>query len=134
MINVQSSNETQSWWGEMISLRFNLPSWIVSESDLDLRKKSFKRWPTEKKKLHTHIYSAVSMLSIVIKIDFQFASIYIYIYIYIVINRQYSSVWLDTQDTRSRDRNPSNFTLDKVSDHSANKRITLTKGIFKVFM
>ena len=44
--------------------------------------------------------------------------IYIYIYIYIVIHRQTvsfyqnSSVWLDTQDARSRDRNPSNFTLD----------------------
>ena len=41
--------------------------------------------------------------------------IYIYIYIYIVIHRQTvsfyqnSSVWLDTQDARSRDRNPSNF-------------------------
>ena len=39
-------------------------------------------------------------------------------YIYIVIHRQAvsfyqnSSVWLDTQDARSRDRNPSNFTLD----------------------
>ena len=45
-------------------------------------------------------------------------SLYIYIYIYIVIHRQTvsfyqnSSVWLDTQDARSRDRNPSNFTLD----------------------
>ena len=42
----------------------------------------------------------------------------IYIYIYIVIHRQSvsfyqnSSVWLDTQDARSRDRNASNFTLD----------------------
>ena len=42
----------------------------------------------------------------------------IYIYIYIVIHRQTvsfyqnSSVWLDTQDARSRDRNPSNFMLD----------------------
>ena len=40
------------------------------------------------------------------------------LYIYIVIHRQTvsfyqnSSVWLDTQDARSRDRNPSNFTLD----------------------
>ena len=55
---------------------------------------------------------------------------YIYIYIYIVIHRQtvsfyqHSSVWLDTQDARSRDRNPSNFTLDYVSDHSATKRTT----------
>ena len=45
-------------------------------------------------------------------------------YIYIVIHRQTvsfyqnSSVWLDTQDARSRDRNPSNFTLDCDSDHS----------------
>ena len=44
--------------------------------------------------------------------------IYIYIYIYIVIHRQTvsfyqnSSVWLDPQDARSRDRNPSNFTID----------------------
>ena len=44
--------------------------------------------------------------------------IIIYIYIYIVIHRQTvslyqnSSVWLDTQDARSRDRNPANFTLD----------------------
>ena len=43
---------------------------------------------------------------------------YIYIYIYIVIHRQTvlfyqnSSVWLDTQDARSRDRNPSNIMLD----------------------
>ena len=42
----------------------------------------------------------------------------IYIYIYIVIHRQTvsfyqnSSVWLDPQDARSRDRNPSNFTID----------------------
>ena len=59
-----------------------------------------------------------------------------YIYIYIVIHRQTvsfyqnSSVWLDTQDARSRDRNPSNFTLDCVSDHSSTKRTTLAKGIF----
>ena len=45
-------------------------------------------------------------------------NIYIYIYIYIVIHRQTVSfyqnslVWLDTQDARGRDRNPSNFTLD----------------------
>ena len=44
--------------------------------------------------------------------------IYIYIYIYVVIHRQTvsfyqnSSVWLDMQDARSRDRNPSHFTLD----------------------
>ena len=64
----------------------------------------------------------------------------IYIYIYIVIHRQTvlfyqnSSVWLDTQDTRSRDRNPSNFTLDWVSDHSATKRTTLAKGILRYFI
>ena len=62
-------------------------------------------------------------------------NIFIYIYIYIVIHRQTvsfyqnSSVWLDTQDARSRDRNPSNFTLDCVSDHSSTKRTTLAKGI-----
>ena len=43
---------------------------------------------------------------------------YLHIYIYIVIHRQTvsfyqnSSVWLDPQDARSRDRNPSNFTID----------------------
>ena len=53
-----------------------------------------------------------------------FLYIYIYIYIYnIVIHRQTvsfyqnSSVWLDTQDARSRDRNPSNFTLDLSFKH-----------------
>ena len=62
------------------------------------------------------------------------------LYIHIAILRQTvlfnqnSSVWLDTQDARSRDRNPSKFTLDEVSDHSANKWTTLAKGIFKVFM
>ena len=61
------------------------------------------------------------------------------IYIYIVNHRQTasfyqnSSVWLDTQDARSRDRNPSNFTLDCVSDHSSTKRTTLTKGILRYF-
>ena len=59
----------------------------------------------------------------------------IYIYIYIVIHRQTvsfyqnSSVWLETLDARSRDRNPSNFTLDCVSDNSSTKRTTLAKGI-----
>ena len=54
--------------------------------------------------------------------------IYIYIYIYIVIHRQTvsfyqnSSVWLDTQDARSWDRNPSNFTLYCISDHLSTKR------------
>ena len=65
--------------------------------------------------------------------------IYIYIYTYIVIHRQTvsfnqnSSVWLDTQDARSRDRNPSNFTLVCVSDHSATNRTTLAKGILRYF-
>ena len=60
--------------------------------------------------------------------------------IYIVIHRQTvsfyqnSSVWLDTLDARSRDQNPSNFTLDEVWDSSANKCTTLAKGILKVFM
>ena len=63
----------------------------------------------------------------------------IYIYIYRVIHRQTvsfyqnSSVWLDTQDARSWDRNPSNFMLDCISDHSATKRTTLTKGILRYF-
>ena len=64
--------------------------------------------------------------------------IYIYIYIYIVIHRQISfyqnsSVWLDTQDARSRDRNPSNFTLNCDTDHSSTKRTTLAKGILRYF-
>ena len=62
--------------------------------------------------------------------------VYIYIYIYIVIHRQTvsfyqnSSVWLDTQDARSRDRN---FMVDCVSDHSSTKRTTLAKGILRYF-
>ena len=64
---------------------------------------------------------------------------YICVCIYIVIHRQTvsfyqnSSVWLDTQDARSRDRNTSNFTLDLVSDLSATKRTTLAKGILRYF-
>ena len=60
-------------------------------------------------------------------------------YIYIFIHRQTvsfypnSSVWQDTQDARSRDRNPSNFTLYCVSDHSSTKRATLAKGILRYF-
>ena len=63
----------------------------------------------------------------------------VYIYIYIIIHRQTvsfdqnSSVWLDTQDARSGDRNPSNFTLDCVSDYSSTKRTTLAKGILRYF-
>ena len=62
-----------------------------------------------------------------------------YIYIYSVIHRQTvsfyqnSSVWLDTQDPRSWDRNPSNFTLDCVSDHSSTKQTTLAKRILRYF-
>ena len=44
---------------------------------------------------------------------------------------QNSSVWLDTLDDRSRDRNPPNFTLDEVSDLSVTKRNTLAKGILR---
>ena len=50
--------------------------------------------------------------------------IYIFIYIYIFIHRQAvslyhnTSVWLDTQDASSWDRNPPNFTLDMVSHRS----------------
>ena len=39
-------------------------------------------------------------------------SVHIVIHRQIVSFYQNSSVWLDTQDARSRDRNPSNFTLD----------------------
>ena len=66
--------------------------------------------------------------------------LYIYIYIYIVIHRQTvsfyknSSVWLDTQEARSRDQNSSNFTLDCVSDLSATKQTTLAKGILRYFI
>ena len=58
-----------------------------------------------------------------------------HIYIYIYCHPQTDCFVLSelfTLDARSRDRNPSNFTLDLVSDHSANKRSTLAKGIFKV--
>ena len=38
---------------------------------------------------------------------------HIYIYIYMLSSTdQNSSVWLDPQDAQSRDRNPSNFTID----------------------
>ena len=42
-------------------------------------------------------------------------------------------MWLDTQDARGRDRNPSNFTLDCVSDHSATKQTTLAKRNLRYF-
>ena len=61
--------------------------------------------------------------------------VYIYIYIYILssTNRLFrfyhdSSVWLDTEDAWSRDRNPPNFSLD-LSDRSANKSTTLDKEL-----
>ena len=50
---------------------------------------------------------------------------------YIVIHRQTiplyynSSVWLDTKDAWSWDRDSPNFTLGLASDRSTNKRITL---------
>ena len=40
-----------------------------------------------------------------------------------------SSVWLDTQDAWSLDWNPPNFTLDLVSDRSANKRTTSAREL-----
>ena len=52
----------------------------------------------------------------------------LFLNIYIVIHRQTvalyhnSSVWLDTEDAWSWDRNPPNYTLDLVSYCSANKR------------
>ena len=62
---------------------------------------------------------------------------YVCMYVCTVIHRQTvsfyqnSSVWLDTQDARSR--NPSNFTLDCDSDYSSTKRTTLAKGILRYF-
>ena len=61
------------------------------------------------------------------------------IYIYIVHGQivsfyQNSSVWLDAQDAWSQDRNPFDFTLDLVSDCSANKRITLAKGFIRCYV
>ena len=61
--------------------------------------------------------------------------IYIYIYIYSVIHKQTvllyhnTSVWLDCEDAWSWDRNPHNFTLDLVSDCSANKRTTSAREL-----
>ena len=60
---------------------------------------------------------------------------YIYIYIYILSSTDrlslyhISSVWLDTKDAWSWDRNPPNFTLDLESDRSANKRTTVVKEL-----
>ena len=66
--------------------------------------------------------------------------IYIYIYVYIGIHRQTvllyhnSSGWLDTLYAWSWDRNPPNFSLDLVSDRSANKRTTSAKGIIRYYL
>ena len=63
--------------------------------------------------------------------------IYIYIYIYIVIHRltvslyHSPSVRLDTLDAWSWDRNPPNFTLDLVSDRSANN-VPNQQGNYKI--
>ena len=60
--------------------------------------------------------------------------------IYIVIHRltvsfsQNSSGWVNTQDAWSRERNPSNFTLNLVSDRSANRCTTLAKGIIRYYV
>ena len=64
--------------------------------------------------------------------------IYIYIYIYIVIHKQTvllnhnSSVWLDTSDAWSWDRNPPKFTLDLVSYRSVNKRTTSARELLGI--
>ena len=52
----------------------------------------------------------------------------VHIYIYIVIHRQ-TSVWLDTQDASNWNGNPSNFTLDMVSNCSAIRRYTLSQEL-----
>ena len=58
--------------------------------------------------------------------------------VYIVIHRetvsfyQNSSVWLDTQDARGWDRSPSNFTLDLVSDRSANIYISSISSLIHI--
>ena len=58
-----------------------------------------------------------------------------FIYIYIVIHIQTvslypnSSVWLDTQDAASRDRNPPNFTLNIVSNRSVISTTYASSGI-----
>ena len=51
-------------------------------------------------------------LNILIQYFFAKSNIYIVIHIQTVSFYQTSSVWLDTQDAQSRDRNPSNLTLD----------------------
>ena len=67
--------------------------------------------------------------------------IYIYIYIYIYILSSTDRLFHPVRNLQcgytfrmleNRDQNPSNFTLDLVSDCSANKHTTLAKGIFKV--
>ena len=65
------------------------------------------------KPINTHIYVSKCNRKSNVYIN-------IYIYIYIVIHRQTvsfyqnSSVWLDTQDARSRDRNPSTLRLTNI--------------------
>ena len=64
--------------------------------------------------------------------------VYIYIYIYIVIHTETVSlyhnysVWLDTQDAWSWDRNLPNLTLDLVSYLSANKRNTSARELLGI--
>ena len=69
--------------------------------------------------MYIYIYTIDAYLTLVNGLSiWEDTILHIYIYIYIVIHRQTvsfyqnSSVWLDTQDARSRDRNPSNFMLD----------------------
>ena len=61
-------------------------------------------------------------------------NIHIAIHRQTVSSYQNSSAWLDTYDAWSRDRNPSKFTLDLVSDRSANKCTTLTKGFIRYYV
>ena len=69
-----------------------------------------------------HIYISVYQSNVDVKGLYK----YIYIYIYIFIHRQTvslyhnSSVWLETEDAWSWDRNLPNVTLDLVSERSAN--------------
>ena len=62
---------------------------------------------------------------------------HIYIYIFVIHRQtvsfhQNSSVWLDTQDARSRDRNPSNFTKTQTSRPISRPR--WLREFFKVFI
>ena len=68
-------------------------------------------------------------------LDEKIFPIYIYIYIYIGIHRQTvslyhnSSLWPDTLNAWSWDRNQFNFTLDLVLDRSVNKRTTSAREL-----